>query len=181
MQRKVEYYTDEKVVIPTNSFSICYEKYYAQERDWTCSIACIRTILSKFKAEKPEDYYILEYKLTPGPHYSQDIKKLGILKDREAVYGCDYSEEDKDVNTLIRLANQGYGIMIETLLNYTHWLVVIGYCIIGSDTELEKHKIIVYDPYYNDIRLCLADELLGMWIDINYDKNNVVKDFIAIK
>ena len=108
--RKIEYFNNEKIVYPKNSFSINYEKYYVQERDWTCSIACIRTILSKFKAEKSEEYYIEKYKLIPGPHYSNNIKDINILKGREAIYGCDYTPEEKDINTIIDLANQGYGI-----------------------------------------------------------------------
>ena len=77
--------------------------------------------------------------------------------------------------------NNGYAIMIESMINYAHWLVLLGYYIIGDSRDIESHKVLVYDPYYDKVRLIIADEFLSMWIDGDHEKTGVVKDFIAIK
>lgn len=181
-ERKAEYFTDCKPTVPRKSVNYSCGTYYKQERDWTCSIACIRTMSSKFMKEVPsEDFFVEAYELKPGPHYSKDIKTLGILDEFSVVYGCDIGENEKNINTIIDLISDGYAVMMETMLNYAHWVVVLGYFIIGEPEDLEKHTMLVYDPYYDKVRLLIADEFLAMWIDGNHSDTGVVKDFIAIK
>ena len=36
-----------------------------------------------------EKYFVDKYELTPGPYYSKDIKRLGILDEYDAIYRCD--------------------------------------------------------------------------------------------
>ena len=182
IKRKTEYYKEVSTVIPKKSVNYSCETYFKQERDWTCSIACIRTMASKIMKEVPsEDFFIEAYELIPGPYYSKDIKEIGILDELDVIYGCDMGEEDKDINTIIDAIEDGYAIMIETMLNYAHWVVVLGYFIVGGSEDVEKHQILVYDPYYDNVRLLIADELLNMWIDGSYSETGVLKDFIAIK
>ena len=55
-------------------------KVFKQERDWTCSIACIRTLISS-KYNISENVFIQKYNLSTGPYYSKDIKRIGSLDD----------------------------------------------------------------------------------------------------
>lgn len=89
--------------------------------------------------------------------------------------------EKKNINTVIDLISDGYDVMMETMLNYAHWVVVIGYFIIEEPVDLGKHTVLVYEPYYDKVRLLIADEFLAMWIDGDHKDTSVVKDFIAFK
>ena len=181
-KRKTEYFVGCQNIIPNKSVSYSCEQYFKQERDWTCSIACIRTMASKFMKDVPsEDFFIEAYELEPGPYYSKDIKHLGILEDFDTIYGCDIEEDEKDINTIIDAIDDGYTVMVETMLNYSHWIVVLGYFIVGEPDNLEKHQILVYDHYYDNLRLLIADEFITMWIDGNHSETGVVKDFIAMR
>ena len=67
--RKTEYFCDYIPIIPTNSVAYSCGCYYKQERDWTCSIACIRTMMSKFNENvQTEDYFINTFNIKPVPH-----------------------------------------------------------------------------------------------------------------
>jgi hypothetical protein len=152
---------------------------YPQERDWTCSIACIRTIIAPFAQKLPsEDFYIEKFKLEPGPLYSKDIKNLNILEEFTVHYGCDF--EDVDFGMIIYLLEKGYYIMLESIINYAHWMVLLGYYP-NKDLDVEKTKLLMYDPYYDEIKLINADEFLNMWIDGDFEHTKVKKDFIAVK
>lgn len=152
---------------------------FPQERDWTCAFACIRTILSnKQEVLLTEDELINEYKLQTGPYYSKDIKALEMLNYRDTIYGCDI--EKKNFDQILDYLEQGYGVMLESLYNYAHWMVLMGYYPI-SKGELEKSKILVFDPYYNEVRLLNTEEFINMWLDADHLENGIVNDFIAIK
>lgn len=154
-------------------------KLFPQERDWTCAIACIRTILSACGGSLTEDEIINNYHMMPGPYFSKDIKKLDILKDYDTVYGCDANGTKLD--TIIDYMKSGYYVMVESMINFAHWHVVLGYYTIADFTDMEKFKFLMYDPYYNELKLVNVDEFDGMWLDGNHAKNGVEKDFIAIK
>lgn len=162
-----------------DSVSLTPPRLYPQERDWTCAIACIRSIFSALGNDLSEDEIIEEYSMIPGPHYSKDIKKLNILERYDVIYGCDL--KDAKLDTLIDYMNDGYYIMVESMINYAHWHVLLGYYTISDFTDVEKFKFLMYDPYYNELKLVNVDEFDGMWIDGNYANTGVEKDFIAIK
>ena len=154
-------------------------KMYPQERDWTCSIACIRTILSSVINDvSTENVYITAYDLKPQPYYSKDIKKLSILDEYDSLFGCDYA--DMNFDGILDLCEQNYYIMLECMINYAHWLVFLGYYP-SIDGNVENSNILLFDPYYNKIRLVNTDEFISMWIDGNYANSKVKADFIAIK
>lgn len=164
----------------TDSLSNVPLKLYPQERDWTCSIACIRSLLSAVSAEVPdEDTLVEKYSLIPGPHFSRDIKRLNILEGYDVIYGCDHKEIDFDA--LMELYRKGYYVMTEGMINYSHWLVFLGYFTIGEYTDPERNRVLFFDPYYNEIRILRADEFINMWIDGNHEKSGIERDFIAIK
>jgi len=162
-----------------DSVSFTPPKLYPQERDWTCAVACIRTILSAFGNDVSEDELINKYSMTPGPYFSKDIKKLGLLENLDVIYGCDLDAAKLD--TVIDYMKDGYYIMVESMINFAHWHVVLGYYTISDFTDVEKFKFLMYDPYYNELKLVNVDEFDGMWLDGNHAKNGIEKDFIAIR
>ena len=155
------------------------QRLYKQERDWTCAIACIRTMLSAYGEEKEEQQYVDEYKLIPGPHFSKDIKRLGILDGYDVIYGCD--EQEKSISKMLAFSNEGYYLMLESMYNFSHWMVFIGYFSIRGAENIEEHKMLFYDPYMDTMRLVSAEEFEGMWLDGNHKENGVYQDFIALK
>lgn len=157
---------------------------YPQERDWTCSIACIRTLLSGVMKNVPEEETLVEkYRLNPGPHYSKDIKEKGILQDilkpEKIIFGCD--QKNAQFSDILNYMEEGYYIMLESMVNYSHWMVLLGYYVTVDEANPEKCRLLFYDPYYNEVKLLNYDEFIGMWIDGNYKVSNVEKDFIAIR
>jgi hypothetical protein len=153
------------------------KQLYPQETDWTCSIACIRTILSANDVKISENEYIQTYRMSPQPYYSKDIKNLHILDEYKTVYGCDNPCIPFD--DILNYMQNGYCVMVECLYNYAHWLVLLGYypC---SNGNIEQGRLLAYDPYYNEVRLLNVDEFLAMWIDGDYEHTRVKQDFIAI-
>lgn len=153
---------------------------YPQERDWTCSIACIRTILSAIEEEVlGEEEIVTKYNMLPGPYYSKDLKTLGILNSYDVKYGCD----DKNVTfeDIIAMVKDGYYVMLECMVNYAHWFVLLGYYTHQDFTDIEKANLLLFDPYYNQVRLMNVDEFINMWMDGNYANTGVEKDYIAFK
>lgn len=174
---ELEYYkTNKKIEIPKKSYSITPPKLYQQKKDWTCAVACIRSILSAFNIFMPEDDIVSEYSLNPHPLFSKDIKKLNIFEDNDVIYGCNISNEKIDINYLINLLYDDYYIMIETMFSYSHWMILLGYYNFG-----EIKTLIFYDPYYNELKKFNLEEFYVMWKDGNYNKNKIIKDFIAVK
>ena len=179
MMRKSEFF--EKMVLRnTDSISAVPPKLFHQERDWTCSIACIRTLLSAIEETVPaEDEFVEKYGLVPGPHYSRDIKKLNLLEGYDVIYGCD--DRDDNFDDILDMMKQGYYIMLESMVNYSHWLVLLGYFASADTNDIEKTKLLFFDPYYNELKLLNTEEFIGMWIDGNYAVSKVKHDYIAIK
>lgn len=154
------------------------KKLHRQERDWTCSIACLRTILSGVMDEVPdENYFIDTFKMAPGPYYSKDIKNREMITGCESLFSCDLESKDITIDMIGDLLQRGYYVMVESMYNYAHWYVIMGYCAVENETNLEKHKLLIYDPYYNEVRLLNVDEFSGMWCDAD----NHVKEFIAVR
>ena len=169
-----EYHLLYKNIIMSNGMTL-----HHQERDWTCSLACIRTIVSSiFDDWLSEDELVEKYNMKPSPYFSKDIKEMGILKEFDTSFGCDSIE--KDFNDLIGLLNNGYKIMIESMYGYSHWLVLLGYIPINN-ADIEKSQLLLFDPYYNQVRLVIVDEFISMWKDGNYEETKVEMDYIAIR
>ena len=146
-----------------------------QERDWTCSLGCIRTICSAFGKIPPEEELIEQGGFMPGPLFSDDIKASGILKEYDAVYGCD--KEETSLRDMTDYLSKGYFVMTESIHNGGHWMVLLAILATGG-SDLEKQSILLYDPYYDRSRLIIADEYDSMWYDANRD---IMHDFIAIR
>lgn len=116
--------------------------------------------------------------MLPGPHYSKDIKRMGILDGYDAIYGCDC--KDTDMDTVLSLMEKGYILMLEHMYNYAHWTVLLGFYPL-HDNEIETTTMLMYDPYYDEVRLYNVDEFTGMWMDGGYTEPRIEKDFIAVR
>jgi len=174
-------YFEEPKQLDGKSVSCGSLNLYPQEQDWTCSLACIRSLLSGVSDIIPSEYSLIsKFKLTPGPYYSKDIKSLGIIDINKynVVFGCD--KKDVNINDIRNYLSEGYYIMLESMINYGHWMVLLGYYLTHSGNP-ETSKIVMYDPYYDKVRTFIIDEFIGMWQDGDYLKNGVYRDFIAIK
>ncbi len=177
--RKSEYF-DKLKTNKHNSVGNIPLNFYVQERDWTCAVACIRTLISKIEPNlMSEDEFVTKYNLKPGPHYSKQLKAYNMLDKYDAIYGCD--NPDITLDDIISYMEKGYFVMLESMINYSHWLVLISYLTIPTPYGYEGYQLVFYDPYYNNIRMMSADEFIGVWIDGPYEKTKVKKDFIAVR
>ena len=176
MNRKKEWFIDIDYGAPVGTVMSTITEVFPQERDWTCSVACIRTLLSSVGVKEDEDYFINNLNIIKGPQNSRDIKNWGLIyKDDSIIYGCDKPVSDDLAGDLTKLL-QTHNVMVECMLNYAHWLVILSYIQLGS---LEDDIIIFYDPYFNEVRQIRADEFFSMWWDIG-DKP-LHRDYVAIR
>ena len=178
-KRKNEYFSENTYGQATKTILSTVSNVYRQERDWTCSIACLRTIMSGIMPDTEiptEDYYVNNTGLTMGPQNSRTLKELGYLDGLD--YKIAFEEKaptSNQVGFLLDLMTD-YNVMIECMINYAHWIVLLGYIHLGN---IEEDRIVYYDPYYNRVNIIVADELISMWHDIG--SNPLEQDYIAIK
>ena len=178
MERIREFFTYEK---PQGYISVSNTPpcLYRQERDWTCSIACIRTLLSGRVTEvASENEFIEKFELVPGPHYVDEmIEKQMLAPARVGKTNRNFAKEKIGLPLLARLLEEKYYVMAECMYNYAHWVVVLGYFAVRNAEDTEEHRILIYDPYYDQVRLVIADEFLTMWCDPAGHE----KEFVAIR
>lgn len=141
--------------------------------------ACIRTLLSGRTAEVPsENEFIEKFGLVPGPHYTDEFLAKGMLSPARTVKTHkNFRPEEIGLPLLAKLLAEKYYIMAECMYNYAHWVVVLGYFAVRDPEDTEEHRILLYDPYYDQVRLVIADEFLTMWCD----PDGHVKEFVAIR
>ena len=177
MKRKKEWFLDLDYGISCGTVMSTVKKVFPQERDWTCSVACFRTLTyALYNKVKDEDYFVNNYNITIGPQNSKAISNWGFTASKDVIiYGC-YNKFDKDVAGNLTSLLKTHNVMVECMLNYAHWLVVLGYIQLG---DLEDDIIILYDPYYNTVRQLIADEFFAMWYDV--DKNPIHRDYVAVR
>lgn len=177
---KQEYFPVVETAVPEQSVANVPNELVCQNRDWTCSLACIQSLLSSVGGKyKDEDEIIAKYNLTPAPYYSKDIKGLGILEGYDVIFGCDI--ENASVELIYNYLKQGYYLMVECMYNVSHWVVMLGIFSTGDKRDLADKKVLLYDPYYDNVRLENADEFNEMWCDLSNPGVSIVKDFIAVK
>lgn len=152
---------------------------HKQDRDWTCSIACLKTILC---ITHPEDWFIDTFHMEPGPFFSKDLKMVrNYFKAYKFVFGSDDTTKDpieKFIKILLMVEN-GWSVMIETMYNYSHWLMILGFYPHGD--EFSDCDILLWDPYLGKTRLENAEEVISMWIDGDFEHTNVKNDYIAVR
>lgn len=178
--RKQEYFEESWPELSNKSISTNYPNLYKQERDWTCALACIRTLEGKYREPRSEEELIETYRIEKGPHYSKEVKEKGILKEYEVKYGCDEEERANKFGDILKYLEEGYGVMLESMVNYAHWTVLLGYYVLDKENA-ESQLIVMYDPYYNELKVMRADEFQGMWRDGGHETTGIIQDYIAIR
>ena len=179
MERKTEYFTGcaGYYGVSTGTSLSTIKETFPQERDWTCGLACFRTLLSAtYDPVISEDTLIKYLQRKPGPVSSEDFigyKHLFETDTYKLQLGAEKPIENNlcgELTTLLKTHN----VMVACTLNGGHWLVILGYLDLGT---IEEDKIIFYDPYYNDVRTFRADEFLSMWVSTDGDLDH---DYIAV-
>ena len=66
IQRKSEHFGKALPIGFVDVVSVIPPRLYKQERDWTCSVACLRSIASKYKDLGSEDEIVSKYKMDHG-------------------------------------------------------------------------------------------------------------------
>lgn len=156
-----------------------------QERDWTCAVACVRTLMSGLVVVPSETLIVTNNNLTPGPQYSKDIKSwcgggcpLLDHPELEVRYGCDDPDRDVlDESDVWAWLRDGYRVAINWMMSFDHWCVVMGYFPHGSPSQ---HEVLFYDPYYDDIRKAHAPDLGVMWRSGNR-AHDLRHDYILVR
>lgn len=147
---------------------------FRQERDWTCAIACLRTIMrNKFD----EDWLISQCEIQPGPQCSKNLKEyLNKVRMKDGViFGCDNRYTNVKPVSRLETLMTGYDVMIEIMLNYAHWVVLLGIYKMG---DIKKDTVVLYDPYFDAIRTFPLEEIISMWYAAG--ENTIDHDYVAV-
>lgn len=155
-------------------------RLYRQERDWTCSVACLRSITSKWVNIGSEDEVVTKYHMEHGPHYAHDLIECGALNGFDYVTSSINPNPDEELNRLHSLLDEGATIMVETCRSFDHWLVLLAYFPNECEYAEDQH-VLFWDPYYGETLLMRASEFCDEWISGEWATNNIICDFIAIK
>ena len=166
----------------TGSTACVPSALYPQMFDWTCSIACIRSITSGI-IDMPDDITLVKsLNLKPGPYYSKDLKALNILDNKhlEVSYGCDDPNQDiLDPSDIWLLLHDGWRVMANWMMSRDHWTVMMGYLVTEENQEL--NQILYYCPYFNEIRTVRTGDFECMWN--GGGQSNIIgqPDYIAVR
>lgn len=174
-----EYLEDSSNRPTDSSVSVVPPKLYPQMRDWTCALACLRSITSGIVDIGDDETLVKKFNLRPGPMYSEDIKRLGVLdcysNDIDIIYG--FERSDFDIEGLWNLLRDGYRIMVEWMYSFDHWTILLGYFAVDEDAD--RHMMLMYDPYCGELFTIRAGHFEVMWKSAAED--GPVGDFIAIR
>lgn len=155
--------------------------FYKQERDWTCALACLRSLCSGIYPLDSEDRLIERYGFQPGPIYSKDIKAAEMLDEviLNVKYGCDEELPERlDPSDVWHLLYDGYFVMVNWMQSFDHWTVVLGYF---PEQDPEKSQILYWCPYFNELRMVRAGDFEVMWHGGQQSGYIGPGDYIAIK
>lgn len=172
-----EYLEDSSKRPTTLNVSVTPPRLYPQMRDWTCALACLRSLTSGIADIGDDEALIRKFDLTPGPLYSADIKRIGILGgvDTDIIYGSEH--QGYGIEKLWNLLQSGYRIMLEWMYSFDHWTVLLGYYAIDEDAD--RHMMLMYDPYCGELFTIRAGHFEVMWK--SSAENGPVGDFIAVR
>lgn len=166
-------------MIQTRLMSSGIREFFAQQRDWTCGLAALRTLLTKnkFSFFRLSEEILVEHAkqlgMKPGPRSAEDLKRIaGTFYKREEdnpiLTKCDF--EDYDIVSLFK----DYNLAIECSIMGGHWLVIMD-IITNDDTT----KVRLYDSYYNSVIELDLKQFNEMWEDKIL--TNTYREFIAIR
>ena len=69
--------------------------------------------------------------------------------------------------------------MVEGMINYDLWFILCGY-FLNNTYNTEDQAVLLFDPYYNELKQFRAAEFYSMWVSGEHEKNHVKKAFIAM-
>lgn len=161
MDRKIEYFTPILLHRELRNCANTPRRLYPQKRDWTCAVACARSIAS---LPVSEDTMVSALHLKVGPHYSDEMVSW-FPREFQVVAGRDNT--GYDISDLLYLLQQGYYV---SLMYSFHWRVLIGHIMMG---DIEHSVCLLYDPYYNRVEQVITDELCALLA--------AEMDFVAVK
>lgn len=165
----------------TGNAAVFPQRLFGQERDWTCCLACVRSLVSGLVTVPAEDELIKRYGFVPGPIYSKQIKESGALNIQglDVVYGCDEKDpENLDPSVIWDLLDRGYRVMANWMMSYDHWTMMLGYI---SDEDPDKASFVYWCPYFLETRMVRAGDFESMWH--GGAQNGVIGpgDYIAVR
>ena len=150
--------------------------YYPQERDWTCGLACLRTLLNatyRKKTPLSEEELVARDKergAVPGPRTASDLKNLLKAFQLDEYLFTPEDFEIKDIYDCFT----AHLIAVESRLHGGHWLVIM---------SISKGKgsdyIELYDPYYDKILSFTLSQFYALWMDDKLLSNS--REFIAVR
>ncbi len=149
---------------------------YGQDLDWTCALACLRSICSGI-LEFPSDADVVRrFGLRPGPIYSGWVKSSGILSVTgvEAAYGCDFP--DAGIPDLWRYLRDGWRVMVNWMYSFDHWTVLMAYMALGDDPDY--HDMLHWDPYCGEQLHVKEGHFSVMWKSGGTPNEH---DFVAVR
>lgn len=173
---KHELFPPEKLEIPYAA-SCMPPVLYAQGVDWTCALACVRSIASGLAVLPDDGVLVRKMGLSPGPVYSGTIKRSGIL-DMPGIgvrYGCDV--QDVSIRDLWRFLDHGWRVMVNWMYSYDHWTVLTAYIPVEKDPDY--HVLQHWDPYCGEIFQIRAAHFSVMWQSGGNEGHR--HDFIAVR
>ena len=152
-------------------------EFYKQERDWTCSIAVVRSAISCYNNKITEDEILAQENLKMGGQKIDNMKNWKILK--EAGEGILTQQEKKveGIKGLYDLLLDNYVVICETTYNWWHFVLAYGYLTTHNKDKIDEQMVLFYDPYYDEHLLMRAELFEQMWF--NQD-NKKFYEYLAI-
>lgn len=130
---------------------------YVQERDWTCAIACFRSIVD---SDIAEPNFIQQNSIMRGPHYTTEMKTKEWPHPNFEVKYAEGDVSDLDPSVVWQHLYEHWRVMLETDLNGGHWMIVLA--LVPTQNSWDA---VVWDPYYGRARVFDLPELLCMCHD----------------
>lgn len=163
-------------------------KYYKQETDKTCAVACFRMMLSHFFEDIPTEKELLK-KL-------KFHKQTGVNSDNIIALAKEFglmviAEENGTIERITTLRNEGYVVMLAISVNVPHMVIYLEHLpdyvllndpFFGEDIMREKKLFLSDDQKYPFHRWRISDEDVKKYSpDYDSNKDGSYRLFIAIK
>lgn len=113
-------------------------KYYKQETNYTCGVACVRMVISAFEDTVPEEWELipqLETASNAGTHPDMILKVLGN-RGYETLTG-----QDGDLDELNGMIAQGYVVGLAISVDVPHFVIYLGH---------NNNHAFFHDPWYGE-------------------------------
>ncbi len=113
-------------------------KYFKQETNYTCGVACVRMVISAFEDDVPDECELiplLDTRPNAGTHPDLIVK---VLKDRG--YNV-LTGQDGNLDELNKLIDFGYVVCLAISVDVPHFAVYLGH---------NNNHAFFHDPWYGE-------------------------------